>query len=321
MFPYIVADIGGTNARFALITGKSGDQYTVEHIKILSGSNYDSFSAVLRAYIDSLQGIKPKSACVAIAGPIGGDQVKMTNLDWSFSKKQIQADFDLQAFDAINDFAAVAIATSRLTTYDLIEIKSGTVNEIANKAIIGPGTGLGVAGLAYTAGHWLPIPSEGGHVNLPPATDFECEILRAGIKRFGHVSAEVFISGPGLVNLYQSISDVKGETPEKLTPKNITDAAIDSSNETCVDTLESFCCFLGTVAGNLVLTYGGLGGVYLAGGILPRFVDFVRNSGFNERFSNKGIMSPYVENVPVNLIGYDQIAFLGAAAWLEQLEQ
>ncbi|MFT5084190.1 MAG: glucokinase [Lentisphaeria bacterium] len=319
MFPYIVADIGGTNARFALATGKDGEQFTIEHISILSGSDYARFADALQAYIDSLNGIAPTSACIAIAGPISGDLVKMTNLDWSFSKKEIQHQFDFDAFDVINDFAAVAIATSRLTDKDLIPVKPGIRIGSANKAILGPGTGLGVAGLAHHGISWLPIPSEGGHVNMAPATAFECDVIAAGIKRFGHVSAEVFISGPGLVNLYQCVCDVRGVSPAALEPKHVTAAALDGSDDQCREALETFCCFLGTISGNLVLTYGAKGGVYLAGGILPRFMDFFRASGFIERFSNKGVMSHYVADVPVSLINYDQTAFLGAATWLDQI--
>lgn len=320
MFPYIVADIGGTNARFALVTGKNSGQYSIEHINILSGANYPTFSAAMQAYIDSLEGVKPVAACVAIAGPIGGDLVKMTNLNWSFSKKEIQAEFNFTAFDAINDFGAVAIATSKLEASNLTSVKEGVAIEFANKAIIGPGTGLGVAGLVYGQNQWIPVPSEGGHVNVPASTAFECDVISAAMKRLGHVSAESFISGPGLVNLYNAISDVNGEAAKELTPKDITDAALSNTDSTCLTTLDTFCGFLGAVSGNLVLTYGAKGGVFLAGGILPRFVDFLRSSSFTERFVSKGIMSAYVEDVPVNLIAHDQIAFLGAAAWLEQLQ-
>jgi len=154
---------------------------------------------------------------------------------------------------------------------------------------------------------------------MAPATEFEAEVIKAGIRRFGHVSAEVFISGPGLVNLYLCICDVEGAATEALEPKDITSAALADSDDLCLSTLNTFCCFLGTLSGNLVLTYGAKGGVYMAGGIVPRFVDFLKASKFNERFSEKGIMSHYVAKVPVSVIHYDQIAFLGAAAWLDQL--
>lgn len=323
MFPYIVADIGGTNARFALATGKDGQHFKIEHVNILSGSSYPQFSDALQAYIDSLDGVKPMAACVAIAGPISGDEVKMTNLSWSFSKKEIAQKFELEAFDVINDFAAVAVATSRLVPEDLICLKEGNADPKANKAILGPGTGLGVAGLAYGGDDhsWLPIPSEGGHVNMAPATAFEAEVIKAGMHQFGHVSAETFISGPGLVNLYKCVCEVEGIQPKALEPKDVTAGALSGDDLVCVKSLETFCCFLGTVSGNLVLTYGAKGGVYMAGGIVPRFIDFLKASRFSERFSNKGIMSHYVEDIPVNLIGYDQIAFLGAAAWLDQISE
>lgn len=319
MFPYIVADIGGTNARFALVTEKSQEQFVIEHINVLNGADYPQFEDALEAYIASLNGVQARAACVAIAGPIDGDVVKMTNLPWSFSKSAVQARFDFAAFDVINDFAAVAVGTSSLTDKDLIEIKSGVINPKANKAVLGAGTGLGVAGLAYNSGSWLPIPSEGGHVNMAPATKFEAEVIAAGLQRFGYVSAETYVSGPGLVNLYQCVCDVEGVAVSQLQPKDVTARALAGDDAQCLKALHTFCCFLGTVSSNLVLTYGGKGGVYLSGGVVPRFVDFLKDSEFGERFSNKGVMSHYVQNVPVYLIGYDHIALLGAATWIGSL--
>lgn len=319
MFPSIVADIGGTNARFALVTGESDGQFVIENISILNGSNYPSFSAAMRDYIDSLGGVKPHSACVAIAGPIDGDNVRMTNLSWSFSQTAVREEFGFDKFAAINDFGALAVATSALLDQDLQSIRAGTRDPHANKAILGPGTGLGVAGLAYNGGTWLPIPSEGGHVNIAPATPLECDVIKAAMARHGHVSAEVFISGPGLVNLYNALCDVRGQQPRALEPSDVTGGALDGSDPLCVETLSLFCSFIGSLSGNLALTYGAKGGVYLAGGVLPRFQDFLLSSDFKDRFAGKGIMSHYVENIPVDLITHPQTAFLGAAAWLAQL--
>lgn len=318
MFPMIVADIGGTNARFALATAQVGKLFTIENVVILSGGDFDNFSDALAEYITTLGGVKPKAACIAIAGPIEGDVVKMTNLDWEFSQQQIQRDFAFEAFHVINDFAAVAIATSRLGDSDLTLIKNGVTNLEANKAIFGPGTGLGVAGLAYVDGSWLPIPSEGGHVNIAPATVFEADIIKSCILRHGHVSAEALISGQGFVNLYTAICDVEGKPMKAYEPHDITSQALSASDTLCVKTLETFCAFMGSFAGNLALTYGAKGGVYIAGGIVPRFTDFIKNSAFSPRFCEKGVMSHYVEDIPTYLISYDQVAFLGAAAWLTQ---
>ncbi|ACR13360.1 glucokinase [Teredinibacter turnerae] len=319
MFPSIVADIGGTNARFALVTGTENGQFVIENIQILNGAEYEGFADALRAYMDSLGSLKPFSACVAIAGPIAGDSVQMTNLSWSFTQSGIRKAFGFEKFAVINDFGALAVATSALNPTDLVSVKGGSRNPEGNKAIMGPGTGLGVAGLAYTGSNWLPIPSEGGHVNIAPASALECEVIKAAIATHGHVSAETFISGPGLVNLYRALCEVNGVSPRELQPKDITADAMSAADQTCVYTLNLFCSFLGTVAGNLALTYGASGGVYLAGGILPRMLDFLKDSDFKSRFSNKGVMSHYVDDIPVDIIAHPQTAFLGAATWLAQL--
>lgn len=319
MFPYIVADIGGTNARFALVTGKQGPQFTLEHVNILAGADYLHFEDAVQVYIDSLGGIVPTAACLAIAAPIGGDWVKMTNLPWAFSKLAVQKRFGFEAFDVINDFTAVALSTSRLSSEDVVPIRPGQAVGGATKAVLGAGTGLGVAALVNAGDRWLPIPSEGGHVNIAPATSFEADVIKAGMQRFGHVSAEIFISGPGLVNLYHSICDVEGAQALVLAPHEITAQALAGENTVCVTTLTTFCSLAGTLAGNVALTYGARGGVYLAGGVMPRLVDFLKASAFSERFASKGVMSHFVETIPVNLITYNQIAFLGAAAWLDQL--
>ncbi|WP_075186137.1 glucokinase [Teredinibacter haidensis] len=319
MFPSIVADIGGTNARFALVTGEENGQFVLDHIQILNGSEYASFSDAMRAYIAMLDGVTPHSACAAIAGPIEGDSVRMTNLNWSFAPSAIREEFGFEKFSAINDFASLAVATSALLPTDLISIREGEREATSNKAILGPGTGLGVAGLAYSNGSWLPIPSEGGHVNIAPATPLECDVVKAAMAQHGYVSAEVFISGPGLVNLYNALCAVKGEQPRSLQPKDVTSEAMAGANATCKETLELFCSFIGTLSGNLALTYGAKGGVYLGGGVLPRIVDFLKSSDFNTRFAEKGVMSPYVKDIPVDIIGHPQTAFLGAAAWLAQL--
>ncbi len=318
MFPFIVADIGGTNARFALATGKQNDRIQIEEPRTLNGRDYPTFADALEAYSGTLKGIKPHAACVAIAGPVGEDRVSMTNLSWEFSLSEMRKRFGFEKFAALNDFAAQAVAASQFQDSDLLNIKPGVADPLGNKAIFGPGTGLGVAGLAYNKGGWLPIPSEGGHVNIAPATELECDIVKAAIARWGHVSAEHFISGPGLVNLYTVLANVRGEQPRDLEPQDVTDAALNNTDPLCREALELFCSFLGSLAGNLALTYGATGGVYMAGGILPRFAEFLRTSAFTERFSDKGVMSKYVKDIPASIVIHEQAAFVGAAAWLLQ---
>ena len=318
MYPFLVADIGGTNARFAMITGKSDTGFNIDHIKVLPGAEFATFSQAIQAYLNQLPGIKPVAASIAIAGPVSGDHFKMTNLSWSFSKTSLQQEFGFSRLEIINDYTAVASATSGLAQHELISIKPGATQKLASKVCLGPGTGLGVAGLVYASGRWTPVPGEAGHVNLAPSNNFENDLLSIGLSRFGHVSAETFISGPGLVNLYQCVCEVQDVAAKRYEPKDITAHALDNSDPHCVTTLNTFCNLLGAYCGNLALTFGAKGGVYLTGGILPRMKEFLKQSDFTEHFCSKGIMSHYVEDVPVYIINHPETAFLGAAIWLEQ---
>lgn len=318
MYPSIVADIGGTNARFALISGRANDQFTFSDIHILPAGNYANFSDALRAYIGLVPGLQPKAICAAIAGPVVGDKVRMTNLNWAFSCKAVAEEFGLARFIAMNDFAAVAAAAGDIHPEHLINIKPGRADPHGNKAVFGPGTGLGVAGVVNYNGKWLPLPSEGGHVNLAPSDAFEADVIKAAMSLFGHVSAEVFISGPGLVHLHQAIAAVQGVAAGSFKPADITQHALAGTDASCLLTLNTFCSFIGSFAGNLGLTYGATGGVYMAGGILPRFADFLRTSRFSEKFTAKGAQQGYVADVPADLIVHPEVAFAGAAAWLEQ---
>lgn len=318
MYPYLVADIGGTNARFALVTDKQNQQFKLEHICILRAGNYPTLSDAIREYLSSIQGVKPKAMCVAIAGPVTEDSVRMTNLSWEFSCSAVAKEFGISDFIAINDFAAVAAACAQITAEHLVTIKSGEGNPTANRAVFGAGTGLGVAGLIYHRGRWLPNPSEGGHVNIAPATAFEAEVVKAAIDQLGHASAESFISGPGLVNLYRAICAVRGTTPREIKPADITEGALHGGDKLYHEVLTTFCSFAGSFAGNLALTYGAKGGIFMAGGVMPRFADFLKASPYAERFAAKGIMSHYVEPIPAYLITHPETAFVGAAATLEQ---
>lgn len=318
MYPYLVADIGGTNARFAVVTGKQNSNFQIEHIHFLSTADYPTCEAAIHAYLARIGDIKVTAACLAIAGPVVGDRVKMTNLNWEFSCAEMATTFGLRYFMAINDFAAVAAACGQLSPEHLHNVKPGNAAGNATRAVFGPGTGLGVAGLVNDQGRWLTVPCEGGHVNIAPATVFEADIIKAAISQFGHVSAEMFLSGPGLVNLYRTLCKVHGMDAEDFQASQITEFAATASHPLCVETLNTFCSLAGSFAGNLALTYGATGGIYIAGGIFPRFIEFLHNSSFVERFSSKGVMSHFVAGIPVNLITHPETAFVGAAASLEQ---
>ncbi len=320
MFPAIVADIGGTNGRFGLVTGENESGYIIEQVKVYQVDKYPSFEDMVAVYMNQLNDIPVSAACFAIAGPISGDIVQFSNVQWSFSQSALASRFGFQYFEVINDFFAVAMACQALREGHLIQLKAGQPKPKGIKAALGPGTGLGVAGLAFHSGLWAPIPCEGGHVNISPATPLECELIKVAMLNHGHVSAETLLSGPGIVNLYQSLAQVHGQRPNNsLSGKDITTQALANEPDIlCHETFDVFCSLLGSFAGNLALTFGASGGVYLAGGILPQFVDFVRHSSFVERFSEKGNMSHYLKNIPVYIIDHPHTAFVGAAGWLKQ---
>lgn len=317
MYPYLVADIGGTNARFALVTGKDSHDFNLEQIKILPAAEYDSFEAALQQYLDDVN-VQPYAACIAIAGPVTGDAIKMTNLSWEFSCLDIEKKFNLKRFIVINDFAAVAAACGYLTHSHLYRVKSGTPIADKPRAVFGPGTGLGVAGLIPHGKQWLPIPCEGGHVNVAPADALEADIIKTAMLETPHISAEWLVSGPGMVNLYRTLCRLHDAHAEDFKPADITRLALADEDEKCVETLNVFCSFAGSFAGNLALTYGAKGGIYIAGGIFPRIKSFLSSSQFAERFQSKGVMSHFVESIPVHLITHGETAFFGAASTLEQ---
>lgn len=320
MSPLIVADIGGTNARFGLVQELTQTIHITEQ-HIFDCSEYDTFSHVLNAYLNRLDNLKPKNMCIAIAGPIIGDTIKMTNLSWEFSITQIKQQFELERFDVINDFAAQALSVTQLTPTDLITIKPGNPISTAAKTILGPGTGLGVASLIHTPHNWIALPSEGGHANFAPSSLLEIEIFKMLRRSDQHVSLETLLCGSGLVRLHNALSEINDaihKNTERLTPADITKEALHDKSSASYKTLCVFFRILGSAAGNIALTVGARGGVYLTGGILPRVSNILLESDFKESFNRKGVMRHYVEEIPAYLITHPQPALLGAAAHMNK---
>jgi len=318
-FPQVVADIGGTNARFGLVTAAIADsgEYTIVEQRTYECARFETFEAVLAEYLNSLADVKPQHVCVALAGPVDGDEFKMTNLNWCFSRTGVKAKFALQNFEVINDFAAQACSVTHLQTDDLFAVKTGCAVSKAAKSIIGPGTGLGVASLIHNGSIWQPLPGEGGHANFAPGNEEEISLLRAVAKEHEFVSLETLLCGRGLVNLYRGLCRIADQAPEALQPADISDRGVSGKDPLCERALQLFCKILGGAAGNLALTCGSKGGVYLTGGILPRIKDFLLASDFVAAFTSKGVMSSYLESVPVYLIVHEHPALIGASAWLE----
>jgi glucokinase len=310
--PGLVADIGGTHARFALVAADG----TVGAAEVLRCADYPSPVEAARAYLAGPGGgAVPGRAAFAIACPIDGDEVALTNSPWRFSLEQTRAALGLDRLDAVNDFAAVALAAPYLGAADLLTVGGGAARPGFPLVALGPGTGLGVAGLVpLPGGGWHGVAGEGGHVTMAPATDREAAVLDWLRARFDHVSAERVLSGQGLVNLYQALCALSGHQVVFSTPDVISAHGLDGSDPVCREAVELFFAMLGTVAGNLALTFGAHGGVFLAGGILPRMAEAFRASGFRARFEAHGRFQAYLAGIPTRLIRHPLPAFVGLAA-------
>jgi glucokinase len=309
----LVGDIGGTNARFALL----GSRGLPTQIRILPCASYGSLGDAVEEYLAQ---VKPKgrvkTAAIAVASPITGDKVTMTNRNWSFSTSALKRRLALQELRIVNDFLAIALAVPALKDRDSLKVGPGQPAKDAPIAVIGPGTGLGVSLLVPDGDDWLPVATEGGHVTLPATNEEDDAVIDLLRVRFGHVSAERVLSGPGLANLYDVVSARAGKRALGLSPAEITDRALAGRDKLATETLRHFCGFLGTVAGDLALTSGALGGVHIAGGIVPRFGKTLARSPFRARFEAKGRFKTYLRKVPTYVVTADQPALRGLARLL-----
>ena len=310
--PDLVADIGGTNARFALIDANR-QPYAEQ---TLSCADFPGLIAATQAYLAAMGGPRPTQAAIAVATPISGDWIQFTNSDWSFSTEAVGRALELEQLQIINDFTALALALPLLNPDERRAVGGGTALEEAPMGLLGPGTGLGVSGLIWSGQSWIPLQSEGGHVTFSPVDDREWAVAQVIHRRFGHTSPERLLSGPGLVNLYTALAEVEGWPAEALEPAAITDRALAGTCPHCRDVLDLFCGALGTAAGNLAITLGAQGGVYIGGGIVPRLGEFFDRSPFRARFEAKGRFSDYLAAVPTWVITAANPALRGIAAVL-----
>jgi glucokinase len=310
--PKLIADIGGTNARFALLNGDD-----IDDEQVLACVDHPSLVAAIEHYLTSIGANagarRPREASMAIAGPITGDHIRMTNHVWEFSATATRQQLGLTRLIFMNDFTALAMALRHLPPKDLSQIGGGRAVPGATIALLGPGTGLGVSGLVPSGEHWIPLQGEGGHVTLAVMNEREIAVLAQLRQRFSHVSAERVLSGPGLVNLYDALCSVEGVVPDVVTPREVTERALAGSCRLSLETVSMFCALLGTMSGNLVLTLGAVGGLYIGGGIVPQLGTFFANSAFRDRFEDKGRYAEYLAHVPIYVIRTPLPAFIGLA--------
>ncbi len=329
--PWLVADIGGTNARFGwLAEGAS----SVAHVTTLSVADHVGPAEAARAYLGQLAGVlgtaavAPRAAALAVATAVGQDQVALTNSGWAFSRSATQRDLGLDELLVLNDFEALALSLPRLGTAQVRPITAAGATHAAvgapsaaqsgGLAVIGPGTGLGVAGLLPTRHGWVAVPGEGGHATLAAADDFEAAVLAAARRDFPHVSAERLLSGIGLPVLHSAVAAVLGQPTGLLTAGDIVERGLAGDDAACQRTVDSFCALLGSFAGSVALVLGARGGVYIGGGIVPRLGETFFASRFRERFEAKGRFQAYLQAVPTFLITDTLAALSGAALALEQ---
>jgi glucokinase len=303
----LLADIGGTNARFALCTdGRVHDE------RVLACASFPDIDGAARSYL-SAHGVKPIEAAFAVAAPLRGDLVRMTNHAWQFSVAAVREALGLKRLILLNDFTALALSIRHLPADQLQQVGGGPAESNAPVALIGPGTGLGVSGLIPGGGLWTPLQGEGGHVTLAAMNDNEAAVLAILRRRFNHVSAERVLSGPGLVNLYDALCTIAIQPAAATEPATIVQRGLANSDAICRNTLEMFCAMLGTVASDLALTLGATGGVYIGGGVVPRLKGFFAHSDFRRRFEDKGRYLTYLSPIPVYVIQTELPAFVGLA--------
>jgi glucokinase len=309
----LIADIGGTNARFALLDVGTR---AARDLRIYKSADHARISDALNAYLAEVDlGGDLVMGCFAVAAPILGDRVHFTNSPWTFSILELKAQLGVADLVVVNDFAALAYSVPQLGPGDVLAVGGGSAVTGAPVGIVGPGTGLGVSALvAGRDGAYVVLAAEGGHVTIAACDDREAAVLGYLRGKLGHVSAERVVSGPGLVNLYDALCHLGGVAPTLARPDQVTAAAQAGQCPVAVEALDMFFAMLGTVASNLALSLGAQGGIMLAGGILPKLADALTASRFRPRFEDKGRYGQWLGRVPTQLIVHPETAFLGLAS-------
>lgn len=310
----LVADIGGTNARFAIAEISAGnDAVQVSDFKAFPCSEFSSLEDVLGLYLNSLTTAQPEYACLAVAGPVINGTAHLTNLGWQINDKDLAQAFGFANLLIVNDFAAVARSTPALSEDDLVTLRDKRAEESGPVSVMGPGTGFGLALVVHHKNGCTIVSAEGGHVSFVPHGELETKVWTALQENLGRVTVETLLSGVGIMRIYRELCHIHGQTPLNYDARTISNQALEHGDEICLETLNVFCSMLGSVAGDVSLSHGSTGGVYLAGGILPKIKDFFVKSTFVERFLEKPPMEEFVSKIPVNLIVAPDAALRGAA--------
>ena len=310
-FPILIGDIGGTNARFAIVESADTD---AGEPRIVQTASYASIDDAILAVLDGSP-VRPRSAVLAVAGPVEGEEIALTNCPWVVRPRQMFATLGLVDILVLNDFEAQALAVVALGDEHMEKIGGGEPEQGAGRVVLGPGTGLGVAGLIHALGRWIPIPGEGGHMDIGPRSPRDFEVFPHIEKLDGRISGEQILCGRGLVNTYRAVAKADGKTPVLTQPAQVTAAALDGSDPVAVEALELFVTCLGRTAGDLALVFKSKGGVFLTGGIAQKIVPALKRGNFREAFEDKAPHRELMASMPVYVITHPLAALAGLAAY------
>lgn len=311
-FPVLIADIGGTNTRFALIEAIDAP---VDRIPDARTADYASIEDAIEAAVYSRTTLRPRSAIVALAGPIDGERVDLTNAEWVVEPRKVVARAGLEEMILLNDFEATSLALPALTAEDVAPIGEAMLSDSGSRAVIGPGTGLGVGAAVRGRAGWIPVPGEGGHTDLGPVSPRDFAIWPHLERVQGRITAETLLSGAGLVRLYRGVCASDGVRPQHTRPKDVSEAGLDGADPRAVETLTLFATYLGRMAGDLALIFMARGGVFLAGGIPARIAPVIQSGAFRAGFVDKAPHRGLLETIPTALITKKDPALVGIAAY------
>ncbi len=312
--PRLLADIGATHARLGLETAPG----VLGQVAVLLCDDFDGIIPLLHAYLEQHPGGRIHHAAFALANPISGDFIRMTNRDWQFSTDAVRRALGLSTLLIVNDFTALAMALPGFQPKDLLQIGGGAPQTHAVSGVLGPGTGLGVSGVIPTIDGFVTLGSEGGHVNFAPSDEREFAILQYAWREWQHVSNERLISGPGIELIYRALAERNGVAAPARSTADIVSAALDAHDPLCLEVLETFAGMLGSAAANLAVTLGAFGGMFIGGGIVPRMGAWFAQSPFRARFEAKGRFRDYIAQIPTYIIMTPNPALYGVSAILSE---
>jgi glucokinase len=311
-FPILIGDIGGTNARFSVLADAQAEP---QQFPTVQTADFATIDDAIKQVVLDVTPVKPRSTILAVAGPIDGDEIDLTNCDWVVRPKNLIQDLGFQDVLVVNDFEAQALAVAALP--DQYREKLGSAGEphLGSRVVLGPGTGLGVAGLVHARDTWFPVPGEGGHVDVGPRTERDFQIFPHLRRIEGRVSAEEILSGRGIVNIYQAICAADGVTSAFSDPADITSRGLQNTDPQAVETLSLFATYLGRIAGDMALIFMARGGVYLAGGISQKIIPALKAPEFRAAFEDKAPHDALMATIPTFVVTHPQAALAGLASF------